>query len=370
MTTFLIVFFAIYTCIHAVFFIRVRSLLPAGWPWQLAFGAFLLLMILAPIGIRLLERGGFDAPARFAAFAGYGWMGFVALCFCAFVADGIVDGVFKLVGLLAKIPVPALSGNAATVSLLLAVLGVCVYGFFDARDIRVERVVLKTGKLPAGVDHLRIVQVSDLHMGLIVRGERLQKVVEIVRGVSPDVIVSTGDLVDGSVGNVEELIRIFEPVSARYGKYAVVGNHEYYAGIRYALEITKRLGFKVIQNGATDVRGLIDIAGVDDPVGGGADEEALLRSVRNGRFVLFLKHRPEPLENCLGLFDLQLSGHTHRGQVFPFSLVTARVYPLQDGLYELARGSMLYTSRGTGTWGPPMRVLSPPEVTVIDLMRE
>ena len=306
------------------------------------------------------------------AFVGYTWMGFVFLSFCVFVATGIFEFGLKLMSSITKITVPTiLSGNAAAVSLLLLVSALCVYGFFDARNIRVERIVVRTEKLPPGVDRLNIVQISDLHLGILINGERLKKVVEIASGAAPDLLVSTGDLIDGDVGDVEELARLFDRIPARYGKYAVTGNHEYYAGLGYSLEVTKRCGFQVIRNGTVHAGGAIEIAGVDDPVAGsGTDEEALLRSVQTGRFVLLLKHRPAPAEKSLGLFDLQLSGHTHRGQIFPFSLITARVYPLQNGFYELGKGSRLYTSRGTGTWGPPMRVLSPPEVTVIELRRD
>jgi len=126
----------------------------------------------------------------------------------------------------------------------------------------------------------------------------------------------------------------------------------------------------ILRGKAVTVEGVLNIVGVDDPTGGSvADEAQLLTSVRNGLFTLLLKHRPEIDDPSRGLFDLQLSGHTHRGQIFPFRFFTGMVYPLQDGLHDLGEGSYLYASRGTGTWGPPIRVLSPPEVTMIELIR-
>jgi len=115
----------------------------------------------------------------------------------------------------------------------------------------------------------------------------------------------------------------------------------------------------------------LNIVGVDDPATGAPeDEKAILGKAQNGLFTLFLKHRPDPAEDSLGLFDLQLSGHTHYGQLFPFRYVSGFVYPLQNGPYYLSKGSMLYTSRGSGTWGPPIRVLATPEVTIFDIIRE
>jgi hypothetical protein len=110
---------------------------------------------------------------------------------------------------------------------------------------------------------------------------------------------------------------------------------------------------------------------VDDPAGGeyaNTDEPAVLSAIPEGRFALLLKHRPYVDEKSLGLFDLQLSGHTHKGQIFPFTLVVKLLFPVDAGRVNMENGSTLYVSRGTGTWGPPIRFLSPPEVTVIDLV--
>jgi predicted MPP superfamily phosphohydrolase len=120
-----------------------------------------------------------------------------------------------------------------------------------------------------------------------------------------------------------------------------------------------------------NVEGVLNIAGIDDPMTGEqVDEKALLAQGGNGLFTIFLKHRPEALSESIGLFDLQLSGHTHYGQLFPFRLISQMVYPMQNGPYYLDKGSVVYTSRGSGTWGPPIRVLATPEITIIDIVRE
>jgi len=160
----------------------------------------------------------------------------------------------------------------------------------------------------------------------------------------------------------------------RFGTYAVTGNHEYYAGISRALEFTRKAGFTVLGGDSRDVAG-IRLAGVADPVAwrmgaGGADQEkTALANHSSGQFTLLLKHRPTVEKGSMGHFDLQLSGHTHQGQIFPFTMVTRLLYPLTSGLTNLAGGGSLYVSRGTGTWGPPIRFLAPPEITVIELVR-
>jgi hypothetical protein len=250
------------------------------------------------------------------------------------------------------------------------VLASCVwgYGYVEARKIRIERVTIENERLPAGEGQLKIAQISDVHLGLLNRTERLRRIVDLIRYEKPDLLVCTGDLVDGNMGDVAKLAGEFAGLDLLYGKYAVVGNHEVYAGLDKSLQALNGFGFTVLREEVLTIGNMLNIAGVDDPATGNfMDESALLGSMRNGLFTLFLKHRPAVQSSSLGLFDLQLSGHTHRGQIFPFSLLSARVYPMQDGLYQLENGSKLYTSRGTGTWGPPIRVLSPPEVAIVTI---
>jgi len=162
------------------------------------------------------------------------------------------------------------------------------------------------------------------------------------------------------------------------GKFAIAGNHEFYAGIRQSGRFLRAAGFNLLRNDGFKLNGLINLVGVDDPAGKrrypqngqvGKEEKILLANSDSERFTLLLKHRPTVEMESIGQFDLQLSGHTHGGQIFPFNLITRLYYSNQRGLYRLDKGSVLYVSRGTGTWGPPMRFLSPPEVTVIELQR-
>jgi uncharacterized protein len=323
----------------------------------------------APIGVRFFEKNGYEWPATALAYVGYYWMGFVFLSLWGFLAVGALGLMFKLFNVLTGANFPSLTGKVGTVGVFIVVLLTCIYGCIEAQSIRVEHLEIKTGKLPQGIDRLKIAQISDVHLGLINGKNRLQRILDLIRAEQPDVLVATGDLVDGDMAKNGEIHELFKQIQPRFGKYAVTGNHEFYAGLDQALETITRSGFNVLRGEAVSIGGL-NIVGIDDPTAGSVpDQASLLASAGKGLFTLYLKHRPEVPEETRGLFDLQLSGHTHRGQIFPFSLVTGIVYPMQDGLYDLGKGSMLYTSRGSGTWGPPMRVLSPPEVTIIELVR-
>jgi predicted MPP superfamily phosphohydrolase len=170
---------------------------------------------------------------------------------------------------------------------------------------------------------------------------------------------------------IEGIPEMFEKIRPRLGMYAISGNHEVYAGLADSLIAERSFGFTVLSGEVKTVNNVLNIAGVDDPAAGlPEDEKAILSKTANGLFTVFLKHRPDPLDESLGLFDLQLSGHTHYGQLFPFRYIVGLAYPLQNGPYYLPKGSILYTSRGSGTWGPPIRVLAPPEVAIFDIVRE
>jgi len=205
-------------------------------------------------------------------------------------------------------------------------------------------------------------------------GWRAADIFERVGALSPDILVSTGDLVDQSVCAVAGLVGPLLAIEAPKGKFAVTGNHEFYAGLEQALRFTRQAGFVVLR-GEVAAAGGITLVGVDDSEAGRfegkppADERRILSKAAGDGYVILLKHRPTIAEDAIGLFDLQLSGHTHKGQIFPFSLLTRLVYVVDAGWLDLGKGSHLYVSRGTGLWGPPIRLLAPPEITVIDLVR-
>ena len=154
----------------------------------------------------------------------------------------------------------------------------------------------------------------------------------------------------------------------------MTGNHEFYAGIDDAIDFIARAGFILLRGEVATAAGVIDLAGVDDPtirrlgLHGGLSDQEVLSLGRGNHFTILLKHQPLVENDAPGAFDLQLSGHTHRGQIFPFSLITSRFFPYHSGNFHLEKDALLHVSRGTGTWGPPIRFLSPPEITVIDLI--
>lgn len=378
MSLFFVTFFLAYGGMHLYAFLRARAALHFGFLPGLAAALFMTGMLFAPIVIRQAERRGLEEFARILSFVGYTWLGLLFL-FCS--ASLVVD-IYRLILRAAELVAHAdyrhlkLGGRGIFyIPLVYAVL-VAAYGYVDAKNIRIETITIKTPKIPASAGRLRIVQISDVHLGLIIGEERLRNILSRVNEAGPDILVSTGDLVDGQISDdMQGLAEMLSRFNPRYGKYAITGNHEFYAGLEQAIAFTRKSGFRILRNEAVDIGGVLTIAGVDDravrPLAATSDgaEQAMLSRLPREKFTLLLKHRPLVNRGSAGLFDLQLSGHVHRGQIFPFSILTKLYYPVHAGLADLDSGSRLYVSRGTGTWGPPIRFLSPPEITVIDLLQ-
>jgi predicted MPP superfamily phosphohydrolase len=378
MYLFFITVFTLYGGMHLYAFLKIKNAFHPG-PGTYVFLILLMLtMTFAPFIVRISEKQGFDFFARSLSYTGYTWMGVLFLFFVfSLTFDlfrfSVYAGEFFLQKDLSHLKPSALL--TFTLPLLLS-LSISVYGYLEAQNIRTEKVTIKTDKIPEDVGRIRIVQISDVHTGLIVREKRLKKILRQVKLAEPDIFVSTGDLVDGQIDNLSALSGLFHAITPRYGKFAITGNHEYYAGLEQALNFTQKAGFTVLRGQGLTIHGLINIAGVDDPAGKPyglyteVSEKDILSRLPNEKFTLFLKHRPLVDSDSIGLFDLQLSGHTHKGQIFPFSLATRLYYPIHAGYSNIKRNVSLYVSRGSGTWGPPIRFLSPPEVTVFDLIHD
>ena len=375
---FLVIYLSVYGGTHLYAFIKLKNGLTLSSWASACLAVFMGVMVLAPILMRIAERHGNELFARSMAYIGFIWMGLLfvfvsALFFFDIYRFFLYMGRFVFKTYLLSITPTA--GMVCGVSMLIA-CGVMAYGFFEALNIRLERVTITTDKLPKNLDTLKIAQISDIHLGALVGEMRLKRILDKVRAAAPHILVSTGDLVDGPLENQDILAGMLREIETPLGKYAVTGNHEYYSGLSRALDFTENAGFDLLRGETRTLSNSIHIAGVDDPAGkfrgaAGSDSESrLLSTLSSDLFTLLLKHQPLVDKNSAPHFDLQLSGHTHNGQIFPFSLLTRLFYKTHPGLNRLPKGSFAYVSRGSGTWGPPARFLSPPEVTLIEIVRK
>ena len=267
-----------------------------------------------------------------------------------------------------------LLGSAASVG----ALGAGALGLFAVlRPVGVRRVRVEIDKFPEHLSGYTIVQLTDIHVGPTIGRQFIEDMVSRTNALQPDLVAITGDLVDGSVAQLGALVEPLSKLRARDGVYFVTGNHEYYSGVDEWLAHLGDLGVRVLRNERVAVRGSngFDLAGVDDFTahqfgnGHGANFAPIVQERDESRALVLLAHQPKAIDEAAHAgVDLQLSGHTHGGQMFPFNYLVQLQQPYIAGLHR--RGStQIYVSRGTGYWGPPMRLGAPAEITRIELVR-
>jgi len=250
-----------------------------------------------------------------------------------------------------------------------AAVGTVGYGTYGVlRGPRVKRVTVPLAKLPRGAHGYRIAVVSDIHLGPTLGRGFAQRVVDTINGTQPDIVAVVGDLVDGSVKNLGPAAAPLSQLKAP--SYFVTGNHEYFSGAEQWVEEVRRLGLLPLENARTelpwfDLAGVNDIAGESE--GQGPDFTKALGDRDTTRACVLLAHQPVQIHDAVDHgVDLQLSGHTHGGQLWPGNFVAAAANPTVAGL-ERYGDTQLYVSRGAGAWGPPTRVGAPSDITVIEL---
>ena len=368
MIIFLLIFLGLYGSINFYFFFKAKNFLHFSGKAEFIIIILMIFLILAPMIIRLAEKLDLETVARLIAYFGYLWMAFIFLFF--FVNISLDLTRFALHFFFKAFE----NSQMKTVFFVLAILlslSFVLYGYIDAQKIRIKQMEITSEKLSPNLQKIRIIQISDLHIGLIIRDKRLKSILEKVNNLKPDIVVSTGDLLDGELDDVHIEAEQFAEIKPKYGKYAVTGNHEYYAGIEKALAFTEKAGFEILRNGSKKIAG-INIIGLEDETGrklglSSTNSSNSIPEEKSNEFILLLKHQPtiEREQN----FDLQLSGHTHGGQIFPFAFFVRIFFPINSG-YNVRNNKSIYVSNGAGTWGPPVRFLAPPEITVIDLIKK
>jgi predicted MPP superfamily phosphohydrolase len=362
-----------------------------GEPWRrLLTVGFVAAAVAVPVAF-LTMRARAGALADGFVFGAMLWMGVAFLLLSSLVLVDLArlaaSGLGSLADWLRHAPeAPAdperrtIMARAVAGGAVLAAGGATAFAVTSALgDPQIHEVPVKLARLPPKLSGLSIAQITDLHVGRTIGEDEVRRVVEATNRLRPDVIALTGDFVDGSVRMLERSVAPLAALQARYGVFFVTGNHEYYSGATAWVEHLRRLGIRVLRNERVaigDPGASIDLAGIDDwrsggmAPGHGPDLAAALAGRDPDRSLVLLAHQPRGVEEgARAGVELQISGHTHGGQLFPFTMATALVYPYLHGLYGVkgGNGSQIFVSRGTGYWGPPMRLGSPPEIAHVVL---
>ncbi|MEV6811659.1 metallophosphoesterase [Micromonospora sp. NPDC051296] len=259
----------------------------------------------------------------------------------------------------------------------LTATGLVGYGVRTAMGPpQLDRVQIPLAKLPRSMDGLRIATVSDIHIGPLTGRAHTERIVAAINRLDADIVAVVGDLVDGTVAELGDAAAPLRGLRSRHGSYFVTGNHEYYSGVEEWVAEVDRLGLRVLQNKRLEIAargGVLDLAGVNDVSAAGtgvsapADYAAALGDRDPSRPVVLLAHQPvAAVEAAKYGVDLQLSGHTHGGQIVPFNLLVKLEQPVVSGLGEVD-GTKVYVTNGAGFWGPPVRVGAEPQITLVEL---
>ncbi len=325
-------------------------------------------VIWATLFLRIfLDSQGWESTARLIELFDMNWLGTLFLVFCALLVIDIVTvfGIafrshvhsLRVVGLLAGI---ALAGTAFVQGMRAPVV----------RDYEV-----RVDSLPKEFDGLRIAAISDLHVGRLLDGDWLAARVGQLNALQPDVILLLGDLLEGDspAERKDSTLQTLKNLNARYGVWGVTGNHESHGGQGSSVRFLQAAGIHILQNEWQEIQPGLVVGGVDDgghresPAASSERTEQLLAAKPSDVATIFLSHRPLMAEAAAAAkVDFMLSGHTHGGQIWPFSYIVALLNPLLAGRYDIS-GMPVIVSRGAGTWGPRMRLWAPGEILQITL---
>ncbi len=377
------------------FFISKRLIGTTTMPdaWKLGARILLISMITLTLGTMFLIRYS-EQLGSWWAWVTFVGMGFLSFVFVLLFARDMIWlgslGVEKVYPVLQKL----FSGkdaiaqvNPARREFLLHVsnLGVIgaagiltAYGVYEARRRPgIVNISVPIAGLPKDFAGFKIVQITDIHAGLTVKRDWVETIAKEVADLKPDLIAFTGDLADGSVPHLRNDVAPLGELQAPHGKFFVTGNHEYYSGVEQWVDEARRLGYDVLLNEHRLVQrngSALVVAGVTDPTGAQMmpqthtpDSKAAIASAPQDSVKILLAHQPKEVFEAQPLgYHLMLSGHTHGGQFFPWNLVAALAQPYISGLHD-HKGTWVYVSKGTGYWGPPVRLGARSEITVITL---
>lgn len=350
-------------------------------PWHRALTTMLVvLFLLVPLSF-FLRRSGAPWTLPLIWIPTF-WIGCVLLSLVVLTAGDALRGLFALASRWSQVP-PADPERRLALARLFGLCVVLVTGGLVAAAVRsglakvaLKEVGVRLKRLPRALQGTTIVQLTDVHVGPTIRRGFVEEIVARTNALAPDLVVITGDLVDGSVEELREHVAPLANLRARYGVFFVTGNHEYYSGAEEWCEELPRLGIRVLRNERVVIgegKDSFDLAGIDDAHayqygnGHGADLERAVAGRDPERELVLLAHQPKALFGAVkhGV-GLQLSGHTHGGQLWPWKYLVRLQQPVVAGLARF-EDTQVYVSSGTGYWGPPMRLAAPAEITRITL---
>jgi predicted MPP superfamily phosphohydrolase len=375
MAIFLTVVLAVYFLVNLYLYIKGRRALSgAGYSTGIYTTVFIALASTFIAG-KIMEQVSTNVISDILNVIGGFWMAFMLYGFLIWLTADIIILLQKPFHLLPAYDMPRFrlwlfAGITAATALLIAV------GFINAVSPVIKRYDIHTDKrFSEGKQSMKIVAVSDIHLGSIIRKRSMKHLSEMIGNERPDLVLFLGDLIDGSIGPVlrGDLLSYLTLPELPYGKYAITGNHEYMGNLGKSLPYIESKGIRVLKDEVVTLDNGVQLAGRIDRTAmqgfgnGRASLDSIMAMTNPSRPVIILDHQPSNLSDLAGTTaDLQLSGHTHNGQIWPLTIVTNRMWELDHG-YRKYGNTHVIVSAGFGVWGPRMRIGTRPEIVVITL---
>lgn len=340
-----------------------------------AFAVIFGLVAYAFILGRILERFMLNRATTGLVLIGAYWLGAMVYFVLLFFALDLGRLLVQFLPLSMPWAFPGSGNDPGRMVAIGVILLLVTAGAVNARHIRIKALNLEVDKQSHGMPSLTFAVASDIHLGTIISRKRIQRIVDRINALDADVVLLPGDVVDEDLAPVikQNLGEILRSIRSRYGVFAVTGNHEYIGGVEPAVRYLREHGITVLRDEVVTIADRIHLVGREDftaaRFGGGKRKllREILRGVDTSLPIILMDHQPFRLHEAeeAGV-DLQLSGHTHNGQLWPFNYITKRVYELSWG-YKQRGKTHYYVSSGIGTWGPPLKLGNHAEIVHVTL---
>lgn len=374
MLTFFIIVFAIYFLTNLYIFLKGYRAIPGSGNFRLIYTIIYIVLASAFIAGKILERNHSSLLTDILNIIGGFWMALMLYAFLSLLISDIVFPILRLSGVLSVRDIPIFRKWSFLITVALSA-GLITYGFINAVIPVVRKYNIVINKPAGDIKTFRIAAVSDIHLGSIIRKRSIIKLSGMLKKINPDVVLLLGDIVDGEIGPVlrDDLLSYFTCPKCRDGLFAITGNHEYIGGAAITIPYIEKHGIRILKDEVVTLDGGIQLIGRFDRDGARFNHKErlplndLMKQVDLTKPVILLDHQPLRLaETAKAGVDLQLSGHTHNGQMWPLNYITRMIYELNYG-YKKIGNTQFIVSSGFGLWGPRVRLGSRSEVLEINI---
>lgn len=374
MLIFFLIAFTIYFLANFYLFIKGYRAIPAVNNYRLIYSLSFIFLASTFIAGKILERVNSNLFSDILNIAGGFWMAFMLYGILLLIISDLANPILRLSGILSNDNLQVYRRLAYIITLSVSLM-LIVAGFVNAIFPIVRKYNITINKSAGEIKNFRIAAVSDIHLGSIIRKRSMRKLSEMLRESKPDVVFLLGDIVDGEIGPVirGDLLEYFTCPKCRDGLLAITGNHEFIGGADVTIPYIEKKGIRILKDEVVTLEGHIQVIGRIDRDGARFKNMArqpldtLMKRIDSSKPVIVLDHQPMNLDETeKNGVDLQLSGHTHNGQMWPLNYLTARIYEVSYG-YRKKGNSQIIVSSGYGLWGPRIRLGSRSEILVIDI---